>query len=209
MDSFAETLVRPTVFEFDSNGEKSIGACAGNMPKIRHRSHVSRINLTKIKERGDGLLQSSRVSGKNFGLSYTQRVGNSYAVCQVQEIQVKNLPSKNIKIVKRSVRNKYFNEARLKKIGFSFKNSINLAFNSNSTANTTNSSLKDIIQEMWKEPSAVIEKKRQQFSLHAKMRKRPNNDPSPSDRKKEINKTVDMSLNCVCIQTDDQEMFDL
>ena len=88
MDLFAETLVRPTVFEFDRNKERSIGACDGNIPKVRHRSHVSRINLTKIKERGDGFLESSRVKSRNFGLSYTQRVGNSYAVCQVQEIQV-------------------------------------------------------------------------------------------------------------------------
>jgi hypothetical protein len=196
--------IRPTIFEFIKSPKPFNITPLRITPRIRYKSNLSSLNFSKNYEEHARKDQSlKKISDKNFGLSFTQRDGNNFSICQVQEMPKKKHSPRTLRIVKKTVRNKYFNETRLKKIGFSLKNNSNLAVNS--TANTTNSSLKNIIQEIWKEPSAVIEKRRQQFSLHAKLRRTLHKDSRSFDAASK--EPVGLVPNCVCIQTDDLDIL--
>ena len=199
--------IRPTVFEFNRYSTISPRQSPKNSSSTRFKAqtHVGPFKLIFHSHQAGSVKIEKREKPspiKNFGLSFTSRRSSKFGICQFQEIPP-GPTSPPTGSPKRTFRNRYFNEAQARKIGFS------LRANSKALLNSTvsgNSSLRTVLEEIWKEPSDLIERKRQKFTIHAKMRRslkkstqsceakallKPFQDPAPS------------SSNCVCIQTDD------
>lgn len=193
--------IRPTVFEFS----KHTNSPKKQSPKGPLHNHFKTKMLTtpfkaSFLDNKNSTLKNNLSPIKNFGLAATDRKSSNFSICQFQEIPpIQNSPF--TRSAKKSVRTKYFNEAQLRKIGFSLRANSKVVINNSFSGN---SSLKTVLEEIWKEPSDLIEKKRQKFSLNAKMR-RSLKKSAQSCEARVLLKTLQEPSNCVCIQTDDLE----
>lgn len=198
--------IRPTVFEFTKHSSISPKQSPKNSSRIRFKTqtHVApfKVYFNNIKTSS---LKPSPSPIKNFGLSFTSRKSSNFAICQFQEIPpIKTSPFS--RSPKRSYRARYFNETQSRKIGFSLKTNSKVLLNNTISGN---SSLKTVLEEIWKEPSDLIEKKRQQFSINAKMRRSLKKSAQSCEARVLLKTYQEPSSNCVCIQTDDLDYLEL